>query len=64
LGEFCKKLNNLKEIQFLSYHRLGIETYKKLSIPYALDGLKPLEKGSIEHKTAPLKEMGLTVRIE
>jgi pyruvate formate lyase activating enzyme len=64
LGEFCKKLNNLKEIQFLSYHRLGIETYKKLSIPYALDGLEPPDKGLIEHKTALLKEMGLMVRIE
>ena len=63
LGEFCSQLNNVKEVQFLPYHRLGIETYKKLSKPYILEGLNSPAKEEIEIKTAPLKKVGLLVRI-
>lgn len=63
LGEFCESLSTVKEIQFLPYHRLGIETYKKLSLPYSLEGLNSPTKEEIEIKTAPLKKRGLLVRI-
>jgi pyruvate formate lyase activating enzyme len=63
MGEFCKDLKNLKELQFIPYHRFGIETYKKLSMPYALEDLSSPEKEAMEYKTDLLQDMGFTVRI-
>lgn len=37
LKEYLKKIKNIEEIKFLPYHRLGIEKYKKLNIPYKLN---------------------------
>jgi len=63
LGEFCRNLKKLKEIQFLPYHRFGIETYKKLSMPYALENLCSPKKEDLNYKTGLLQDMGLSVRI-
>jgi len=63
LGEFCKNLKNLKEIQFLPYHRFGIATYKKLSIAYTLEGLYSPATEEMKYKTALLQDMGFPVRI-
>ena len=37
LKEYLKKIKNVEEVKFLPYHRLGIEKYQKLNIPYKLD---------------------------
>ena len=37
LKEYLKKIKNVEEIKFLPYHRLGIEKYQKLNIPYKLN---------------------------
>ena len=37
LKEYLKKIKNIEEVKFLPYHRLGIEKYQKLNIPYKLD---------------------------
>lgn len=63
LGRFCKKLKRLKEIQLLPYHRLGIETYKRLSIPYTLEQLGTPDNVVMESKAAILRDMSLSVRI-
>ena len=42
LGEFIGTLKNLKALDVLPYHTLGVNKYKELSIPYKLDGVKPL----------------------
>lgn len=63
LGEFCLKLNKLKEIQLLPYHRLGIETYHTLSRPYALQKIGTPDNNSLLPKARLLKELGLPVRI-
>jgi len=39
--EFCNKLNKIKEIELLPYHRLGIGTYKNLGIEYRLPNVSP-----------------------
>ncbi len=51
LGEFIGTLKNLKALDVLPYHTMGVNKYKELSIPYSLQGIKalPLEK-AIEAK--------------
>ena len=42
LGEFIGKLSNLKALDVLPYHTMGVHKYKELGIPYPLDGIPPL----------------------
>ncbi len=63
MGRFCQDLVKLKEIQLLPYHRLGIETYQRLSIPYTLEHLGSLKESDLLDKAAILKKMGLAVQI-
>lgn len=41
LGKFIGRLKNLKALDVLPYHTMGVAKYKELDIPYALDGVKP-----------------------
>lgn len=63
LGEFCRKLNRLKEIQLLPYHRLGIETYRTLNKPYALEYTAAAEEDALVPFAEQLRAMGLPTRI-
>ena len=63
LGLFCRGLKKIKEIQLLPYHRLGIETYRRLSLAYALEGVASPHDGEMGRKKKLLTDMGLTVRI-
>ena len=42
LGEFIGKLSNLKALDVLPYHTMGVHKYKELGIPYPLDGILSL----------------------
>jgi pyruvate formate lyase activating enzyme len=44
LGEFIGKLKNLKALDVLPYHTMGVNKYKELNIPYKLDGVKAVTK--------------------
>lgn len=44
LGRFIGTLTNLKALDVLPYHTLGVEKYKMLNIPYALEGVPALCK--------------------
>ena len=44
LGRFIGKLKNLKAIDVLPYHTMGIVKYKQLGIEYPLDGIESLPK--------------------
>lgn len=46
LGNFIGKLKNLKAIDVLPYHTMGVNKYKELNIPYPLGNMQslPLEK--------------------
>lgn len=44
LGHFIGKLKNLKAIDVLAYHTMGVNKYEKLGIPYLLGDVAPLTK--------------------
>lgn len=42
LGRFIGKLKNLRALDVLPYHTMGVNKYKELGIPYKLEGIKAL----------------------
>ena len=42
LGRFIGSLKNLAALDVLPYHTMGVNKYKELNIPYALEGLPAL----------------------
>ncbi len=48
LGEFIGKLKNLKGLDVLPYHTMGVNKYKELGIPYKLDGVPALSKADAQ----------------
>ena len=41
LGEFLAELPNVKALDVLPYHILGVTKYRRLGIPYSLEGVPP-----------------------
>ena len=44
LGRFIGTLSNVKALDVLPYHTMGIQKYKNLNIPYPLEGIEALPK--------------------
>ncbi len=44
LGRFIGGLRNLRALDVLPYHTMGISKYKELDIPYPLEGVEPATK--------------------
>ena len=56
LGKFIGTLSNVKAIDVLPYHTMGVEKYKKLGIDYTLKDVLPTEtKKAEEAKNIILK---------
>ena len=45
LGEFIGRLKNLKALDVLPYHTMGVSKYKELGIAYPLEGMEALPVG-------------------
>ncbi len=48
LGRFIGGLSNVKALDVLPYHSMGVAKYKELGIEYPLDGMPPLDKSEAE----------------
>jgi pyruvate formate lyase activating enzyme len=58
LGEFIGTLKNIKALDVLPYHTMGIVKYENLGLDYPLKGVRPLEKEeAIEARKVILKGM-------
>lgn len=44
LKKYISKIKNVKRIDFLPYHTMGTEKYKKLDIKYPLEGVPSMDK--------------------
>ena len=54
LGAFIKTLTNVKKVEVLPYHSLGVPKWKTLGIPYALEGVEPPSAGQLAKARALL----------
>ena len=57
LKEYIKKINNVSNIELLPYHTMAISKYKKLGIPYKLDGVPAMNKERCLKLEALLKKV-------
>lgn len=48
LKEFIKPLKNIERVELLPYHLYGVDKYKKLGLPYRLEGIPALQKKDLE----------------
>lgn len=44
LGQILAELPNVKALDILPYHTMGVDKYRQLSIPYPLEGVPPMSK--------------------
>ena len=64
LAGIVKRLKKLRFMEFLAYHRLGTETYKRLEIPYPLAEINTPDDSYMRRKAAIFKTAaGVEVRI-
>jgi pyruvate formate lyase activating enzyme len=42
LGKFIGTLKNLRALDVLPYHTMGVQKYRELNIPYTLEGVEAL----------------------
>lgn len=63
LGKTCKGLAKLSQVQLLPYHRLGIETYDRMSLAYGLQKTEPPHEDTMKEYIKILTGMGLNARI-
>lgn len=48
LGRFIGGLKNLKALDVLPYHTMGVAKYQQMGIPYPLEGVEPMPKAGAE----------------
>lgn len=56
LGEFIGTLKNLKALDVLPYHTMGVVKYENLKMDYPLKGVRPLEKEEAIQAREVIKE--------
>lgn len=57
LKNYINKLKNVEKVELLPYHTMGVNKYKKLGIPYVLDGIPPMDKEKCNELQIILKNL-------
>lgn len=57
LAEFIRPLNNVKKVELLPYKTLGVVKYKKLNIPYRLEGVPEMDETECKKLERYLKRL-------
>jgi pyruvate formate lyase activating enzyme len=60
---FAKSLNNVTAVELLPYHVMGIDKWKKMDIPYPLEGVEPPSEGRMQQLKKIVERHGLAVRM-
>ena len=47
LAEYIKGIRNVKRVELLPYHVLGVPKYHAMGIPYSLEGVPPMDAGAL-----------------
>ena len=63
LGRLAASLPGLQGIELLSYHKIGIEKYKRLQIPYLLETLEPPSEEQLQSAVDVLMKYDVAVTI-
>lgn len=56
LKKYIKNIKNVERLELLPYHLYGVEKYKKLGIPYRLDGVPAMKKEDLDKLNQILQE--------
>ena len=48
LESYLKTLKNIRRVELLPYHVLGVSKYRSMGIPYPLDGVPPMDASQLE----------------
>ena len=62
--DFVQKLDNIEEVVFLPYHRLGMPKYEGLGREYEMGNLKSLKTSDLDCITSIFKEYKLNIKIQ
>ncbi len=54
LESYLKTLKNIRRVELLPYHVLGVSKYRSMGIPYPLDGVPPMDASKLEEWNARL----------
>lgn len=57
LGAYIATLPGVERVELLPYHTMGVEKYRKLGIPYALEGVPPMDGTKLEKWNRRLNEI-------
>jgi pyruvate formate lyase activating enzyme len=63
LGEFLQTLPHLDHLDLIPYHRIGVEKYRRLGVPYPFEEAGPPSQAEVEAAAAHLRSFNLTVHI-
>jgi pyruvate formate lyase activating enzyme len=53
----------LERVHLLPYHKIGVEKYRRLNLPYLMDGIEPPSHERLAQIAAQLEGQGMKVRI-
>ena len=62
-ASFCENLARLDFVEFLPYHRLGTDTYRKLGREFLLGDIMPPDKEAVERAKKVFRETAPGVRV-